>query len=164
MLHAAGLPAVGRAAGISERSRLGEDSVEAAARRDRAVSSEKRVLAESLVALSALPDALVWRNNTGQAWQGRKVEGRPGTFVRLEHGMVILREARPVKFGLEGSGDIVGAIQRRPVAVETKTLVGRQRPAQIMFERAWVKAGGIYVLARSSDEAVDRVGSALLIG
>jgi len=128
------------------------------------VKSEKRVLAESLVGLSALPDSLIWRNNTGQAWQGRRVEGRPGTAVRIEHGMVILREARPVKFGLEGSADIIGAAQRRAVAVETKTAIGQQRKAQIIFERAWVKAGGIYVLARTADEAVDKVTNALLIG
>jgi hypothetical protein len=37
---------------------------------------------------------------------------------------------------------------------------GRQRESQILFERAWVKVGGIYILARSAEEAV----SALTIG
>lgn len=128
------------------------------------MTSEKRVLADTLVALSAEPDTLLWRNNTGQAWQGRRVEGRPGSTVKLEHGMVILRNARPIRFGLEGSGDIIGACQRRPLAVETKTLTGRQRESQIMFERAWVKAGGIYILARSATEAKERLRAELLIG
>jgi hypothetical protein len=126
--------------------------------------SERRVLAESLIALSAMPETLVWRNNSGQAWQGRRVEGTPGKLVRIEHGMVILREARPVKFGLEGSADIIGASRGRPLAVENKTETGRQRTAQVMFERAWVKAGGLYILARSAEAAVEQVESALLIG
>jgi hypothetical protein len=78
--------------------------------------------------------------------------------------MVILRDARPVKFGLEGSGDIIGAASGRPLAVEMKTAEGQQRRAQIMFEQAWVKVGGIYILARSAGEALDKVRSATLIG
>jgi hypothetical protein len=128
------------------------------------VTSERRILAETLIALSAEPETLVFRNNTGQAWQGRRCEGKPGALVRLEHGMVILRDARPVKFGLEGSGDIIGAAHGRPLAVETKADAGRQRETQMMFERAWVKAGGIYVLARSADEALQAVRTATLIG
>lgn len=128
------------------------------------MTSERRVLAESLIGLSAIDDSLVWRNNTGQAWQGRRVEGKPGSMVRVEAGMVILREARPVKFGLEGSGDIIGTIQRRAIAVETKTATGAQRKSQEVFERQWVKAGGIYVLARTADEAVEKVQTQLIIG
>lgn len=128
------------------------------------MTSEKRVLAETLIEVTSMPDTLVFRNNTGMAWQGRKVEGRPGTSVRLEPGMVILRNARPIQFGLEGSGDIIGAIQRRPLAVETKTQSGVQAKAQMMFERAWVKAGGIYILARSASEAREKIEQALLIG
>jgi hypothetical protein len=128
------------------------------------VTSEKRYLAEQLIDVSAMPKTIIWRNNTGQAWQGNRVEGRPGTLVRIEHGMVILRNARPVKFGLEGSGDAIGATHSRPLAVETKTLTGRQRESQIMFERAWVKAGGIYILARPGESVRERIESALLIG
>jgi hypothetical protein len=128
------------------------------------VTSERRVLAETLIGLSSLPDALVWRHNSGQAWQGRRVEGKVGALVRIEPGMVILRDGRPVKFGLEGSADIIGAIQRQPVAVETKAESGKQRDAQLIFERQWVKAGGIYVLARSAEEAVERVQTSVIIG
>jgi hypothetical protein len=128
------------------------------------MTSEKRVLAETLIELSARPSTMVWRNNTGQAWQGQRVEGKPGSTVRLEHGMVILRNARPVRFGLEGSGDILGASCGRPLAVESKTATGKQREAQIIFERAWVKAGGIYILARSAAEAKEQLEEALLIG
>lgn len=128
------------------------------------MTSERRVLSETLIDVSAMDQTIVWRNNTGMAWQGRRVEGRPGTMVRLEPGMVVLRSARPVKFGLEGSSDIIGATHRRPLAVETKTESGAQRESQIMFERAWVKAGGIYVLAREAAEARQKIEEALLIG
>lgn len=128
------------------------------------MTSEKRVLAETLIELSAMPQSLLWRHNTGQAWQGRRVEGRIGSMVRLEPGMAVLRNAHPVRFGLEGSADIIGVIRGHALAVETKTESGKQRDAQIMFERAWVKAGGIYILARSAEESREKTEQALLIG
>lgn len=117
------------------------------------MNSERRILAETLIELSAMPETLVFRNNTGQAWQGRRVEGRVGSLVRIEPRMVILRDGRPVRFGLEGSADIIGVTRGHALAVENKTETGKQREAQIMFERAWVRAGGIYVLARDSSSA-----------
>jgi hypothetical protein len=133
------------------------------------MTSERRVLAETLIGLTALPDSLFWRHNTGQAWQGRRAEGKVGSTVRIEPGMVILRDARPVKFGLEGSGDIIGTIKPpggrgQPIAVETKAESGKQRDAQLIFERQWVKAGGIYVLARTAEEAVNKVQTSVIIG
>lgn len=140
---------------------MGAGAVEAAARGDGEVTSEKRVLAEQLIALTELPETCAWRHNSGQAWQGKRQDFYPGTSIPVPPGVVVLKDARPVKFGLEGSGDIIGAIQRRPLAVESKTLTGRQRDTQILFERAWVKAGGIYILARSADEMLAKIHSAL---
>jgi len=119
--------------------------------------SEKSILNETLVDVSALPGALVWRNNTGQAWQGVQREARIGQFVKVEPGMVILENARPINFGLKGSGDIIGAIQQHPLAVETKTETGRQSEGQTRFQRAWERVGGIYVLARSPQDAVAQI-------
>jgi hypothetical protein len=121
----------------------------------RNVRSEKAIMNATLVAVSSLPDALVWRNNTGQAWQGGRVQARVGGTVTVQPGMVILANARPVSFGLVGSADIIGAIQGRPVAVESKARSGRQEPEQIAFERQWVKSGGLYVLAGSENEAIE---------
>ena len=119
-------------------------------------ASEKSILNDSLVAFSAEPETLVFRNNTGMAWQGRKVEVRAGQPVVVQPGMVILRDARPIRFGLNGSGDIIGVSRGRGLAVETKPEKGQQREAQILFERAWVKAGGIYILARSAEEGIEK--------
>lgn len=116
--------------------------------------SEKAILNETLVALSALPKTMVWRNNTGLAWQGVELRARVGSTIRVTEGMVILEDARPVKFGLPGSSDILGAHCGRPIAVECKTSTGRQSTQQQRFEKAWTAAGGIYILNRSAEEAV----------
>lgn len=119
--------------------------------------SEKAILNDTLVALSALPDTLVWRNNTGQAWQGKRITPRVGSTVTVTHGMVILLEARPVSFGLPGSGDILGCSSGFPLSVEIKAESGRQETTQKNFERRWTACGGIYILARSPSQAVDSV-------
>lgn len=119
--------------------------------------SEKNILNSTLVAVSSLPDTLIWRNNTGQAWQGGRVQARVGGTITVEPGMVILKNARPVSFGLVGSADIIGAIQGRPTAIETKAQRGGQSTEQLAFERQWTRAGGLYVLARSEDEALEGV-------
>lgn len=122
-----------------------------------APKSEKSIVNDTLVELSALSEALVYRNNTGMAWQGKRIKRPVGTTVVVKPRMVILEEARPVKFGLEGSGDVMGAIAGVPVAVELKAATGRQRKAQELFQAAWERAGGLYVLARSAAEAVAAV-------
>lgn len=116
--------------------------------------SEKAELNDTLVELSALPETMVYRQNTGMFWQGTLLDATPGQHVKVEPGMVILRGARPVRAGLPGSGDIVGSRRGRALQVEMKNLTGRQREIQQNFERAWIKAGGIYILARTAAEAV----------
>jgi len=122
--------------------------------------SEKKIQNDALVGITALPETMAWRHNTGQAWQGRAVDVPVGHTIRVTPGMKILADARPVKFGLEGSADVIGATRRKPLAVELKTATGPQRTAQLLFERAWTKVGGIYILARSADEAIERTRKA----
>ena len=123
--------------------------------------SEKSIQNEGLVRLSAQPCSLYYRNNTGQGWQGVRIAVAPGQFVKVEPNMVILREARPLNFGLPGSGDVHGVQQGHGVAVEFKTASGRQTEQQKLFERAWTIAGGVYVVARSPDTVVAQVGAAI---
>lgn len=117
--------------------------------------SEQAELHDTLVAVSALPETLVYRQNTGQAWTGRPVDIGVGQYIRVERGMKILREARPINFGCPGAGDIVGVNRGKPLQIEMKTLSGRQQVIQQSFQRAWTKAGGIYILARSPKDAVN---------
>jgi outer membrane lipoprotein SlyB len=119
--------------------------------------SERSILAETLCKVSAMPETLIYRQNTGQAWTGRPVNAMVGSYLRVEPGMKILAQARPIDFGLAGAGDACGVSRGRAVQIEMKTLTGRQREVQQHFERAWVKAGGIYILARDADTVVNHL-------
>ena len=88
-----------------------------------------------LVALSKQyhPRGIFWRQNAGRVRSDR------GAWVSL---------------GPPGIADIVGVIDGRAVFVEVKTKTGRQREAQRKFQAAIEKAGGIYLIARSPEEAI----------
>lgn len=89
-----------------------------------------------LVALcAAFPGRSVWwRQNAGRVKTDR------GVWVQL---------------GPPGIADIMGSLCGRSVAVEVKTATGAQRDAQRAFQAAWERAGGVYVLARSPEAAVE---------
>lgn len=87
-----------------------------------------------LCAVTALPGAVFWRQNTGVF---KTMDGR-----------------RTVKVSAVGVGDIMGAFRGWPVAIETKSETGRLRATQGRFRDAWERAGGIYIIARSPEEAV----------
>ena len=101
----------------------------------------------------------VFRNNVAQAWVGKVVRVSRPTVVTLEPGDVLLRNARPLHAGLTvGSGDLIGWTPTgRFLSVETKTTTGRVTPEQIRFQEAVNLAGGVGVVARSEDEAVQAV-------
>lgn len=91
------------------------------------------------------------------AWAGRKMDVHVGQRVEVKPGMVVLEDSRPIKFGVPGLADINGAIDGHPLQIELKTRVGRQSEQQIKFQIAWEKAGGIYILARSPEQAVNAI-------
>lgn len=110
-------------------------------------------------------DVRLFRNNVGQAWQGRRLKYKPGDYHKVERGDVILSEARPVQFGLaEGSGDLIGGkvvtvtpeMVGKPLfvflSVETKTEKGRLTTEQ----KNWIKFvqlfGGIAGVARTAED------------
>ncbi len=117
--------------------------------------SEQRILQDTLVAATALPRTLLYRNNTGQAWQGQRVARSPGATIVVERGMVILRDARLIVFGCLGSGDIMGVHEGLPIAGEGKTATGQQRVVQVNFQARWEAAGGRYIVFRSPEEFLD---------
>lgn len=93
-------------------------------------------------ALRAIHNALsvagvvLFRNNVGVA--------RFGTHV--------------VRYGLgTGSADLVGLYRGRFVAVEVKSAIGRQSPAQRTWQETVERAGGLYVLARDVKTALQAV-------
>lgn len=88
-----------------------------------------------LVAVTALPGAIFWRQNQG-------------TFRTMDGRRVVSATS------IVGISDILGAYRCRPVAIETKTRTGSLRKTQIIFRANWEKAGGIYIVARSPEEAI----------
>lgn len=124
--------------------------------------SETGIVKETLLRLSRLP-MRVWRNNTGQAWMGRAVTLSPGQRITAQAGDVLIRGARPVRFGLPGSGDILGlaAPDGRFLSIECKTLTGDQAEQQGRFQAMVERHGGIYVLVRDPSEAAELVTRAL---
>lgn len=122
------------------------------------VTSEKRILNEGLVAVSSLADVMAWRNNSGQAWQGTRLHAGIGRPVVIRPGMVVLQDARPITFGLPGSGDILGVLHGLAFSLEAKTDAGRQSDQQKKFQAAFERAGGRYGVFRSAAEAVALMG------
>lgn len=110
--------------------------------------TETPVLSDALISLTSDPRCFAYRNNTGTAFT------RSGAMIR---------------FGLIGSGDIMGCVRRvitpdmvgreygQAFAVETKSRRGTQRITQQHFESAWTLAGGLYVLARTPETAIREV-------
>lgn len=82
------------------------------------------------------PDGIFWRQNAGR--------------VRTERGVF-------VSLGPTGISDVVGLVLGMPVFVEVKTDKGAQRKGQRAFQAAVEKAGGLYLVARSAEQAVDGV-------
>ena len=123
-------------------------------RLDRSEHAEQN---DALIGITALPGVFAYRQNTGTAWQGRPVHAPPGEYVKITPGMKVLADARPIDFGLKGAGDIVGQKRGRAFQVEMKTTHGVHKKHQEAFGRIWTQKGGIYILARSADEAVKRV-------
>lgn len=102
--------------------------------------SETATQRQILAALSALPECLVWRNETGLvAWPNA-----PHKRFRI---------------GTPGSPDIVGVYKGRAIGVEVKSARGRQSRQQCRFKQQWEKAGGVYVIARSVDDALQGIGA-----
>jgi hypothetical protein len=89
-----------------------------------------------LCALSKFPHIRVWGNNTGTAMS--------------------FDSERIIKFGLEGSADILGikGPNGQLICIEIKTGLGRQSESQKRFEKVITERGGIYIVARSVDDAL----------
>lgn len=97
--------------------------------------SEHAVQQAILARLGAVPGLLVWRNNVGAS-----------TNVR----------GQLVRYGVPGSADVllVAAPSGRFCAIEVKAARGRQTDLQVAWGKAVQAAGGVYLVARSVDEAV----------
>lgn len=127
--------------------------------------TESEIQARIMLALGARPDIRIFRNTVGQGWMGQVIARDRGPVI-LQHGDVVLRQARPVTFGLAThSPDIVGwqtieiGGQRvaRFLGLEVKTPAGRASDGQVNFLNRLNDAGALGALVRSVDDAVAAV-------
>ncbi len=96
------------------------------------MSSETATMRDILVSVSALPGAMVWRHNSGS----------------------LPTKTGRVSFGVIGSPDIIGAYRGRAIGIEVKSASGMLRKSQERFRVAFERAGGIYIVARSTSDAL----------
>lgn len=117
--------------------------------------SETAILKRTMLALARIPSIRFWRNNSGQAWMGRAIQLTAGQRVVAQAGDVLIKGARPVRFGLTGSADIIGMASPagRFIAVETKAGKGTQSGEQVAFQRMVEALGGVYIVARDPEQA-----------
>ena len=95
--------------------------------------SEKSIMDAILVAVSKLPETMIWRNNSGVLFTKR------GTAVRAS---------------IPGAPDLIGIRKGRFIGIEVKTEKGRQEASQVRFQAACERSGGLYILARSVEETI----------
>ena len=101
--------------------------------------NEHVIQSRILLEIGSIPWLRVWRNNTGA---------------------LLDRNGKLVKFGLQGSADILGIMkpQGRFLAIEVKTEKGRQSESQKRFQQMVEDMGGLYILARSPEDVTKALG------
>jgi len=131
--------------------------------------NETSILKTCLLSLGRFVNLRVWRNNTGSAWMGKAIRLKAGQTFKAAEGDMLIKGARPVKFGLPGSGDIVGVKEifitpemagtkiGQFVSLEIKTPKGIQSDQQLKFQKMVRRLGGKCEVARNADEAVQKI-------
>ncbi|OOY22505.1 hypothetical protein BMI91_19680 [Thioclava sediminum] len=106
---------------------------------------EREIQKRILLALSKEfhPDGIFWTADTGVA---KSMDGK-----------------RTIRFGIPGQPDIQGVLYGLWIGIEVKTATGKQRDVQKRFQAAVERAGGIYIVARSPDEAILQIKECLAI-
>lgn len=82
-----------------------------------------------------------WRNNTG-------------ALVMPETRS---HQRRFIKYGMPGSPDIIAVIEGYFVGLEVKDHTGKQNENQLAFQARLFRAGGIYFVVHTMDEAIEAV-------
>lgn len=112
-----------------------------------------KIVNETLLLLGQQSFCRVWRNETGQAIKLSTYYNAKSKNLPLEAlAMGFFR------YGCVGSSDIMGIVQGgRLLCVEIKSGNARQSKVQKNFEKMIQRFGGIYVLARTAEEALNKV-------
>lgn len=62
-----------------------------------------------------------------------------------------------IKFGIPGQADVTGVAGGRFVALELKRRTGKQRKTQVAYQSRVEAAGGLYIVVRSVDDALNPI-------
>jgi hypothetical protein len=107
--------------------------------------AERDIQNEILISLGSRKDVRLWRQNAGVA---RSMESN-----------------NVIRMGVAGCADLTGIVTISGIGirleVEVKTQKGRQSDQQIRFEKMVRDRGGIYILARSVDDAILQLEEAI---
>ena len=95
--------------------------------------TETDIMRRILRDLGSRPDMRLWRQSSGVAFRGTAA----------------------IRFGINGCADLSGILHDgRRVEIEVKTAKGRQSKQQRAFEFMIARFGGIYLIARSTEDAL----------
>ena len=105
------------------------------------MGSEAATQAAIRLALGQRDDVMLFRINVGK--------------FRPLHG----DQNRVIQSAPNGTPDLLGVLapNGRALAIEVKSAKGRQRAEQAAFQSAWEKRGGLYIIARSLDDVLERL-------
>ena len=105
--------------------------------------SESQIQSAIRLALGQRDDVMLFRINVGKF---RPLNGPQNR---------VIQSAPP------GVPDLLGVLgpDGRAIAIEVKHVKGRQGPEQVAFQKAWEARGGLYVVARSVDDVIARIGA-----
>ncbi len=119
-----------------------------------------------MIALSKDPMTLVQRRNVGLFLTIDQSKVQKAVAILKEYGIF----SAPIYIGKKGEADLQGIkggqecpwcdrpIHPLPWACEVKDHDGKQTPEQIEWEKeTWCRRGGLYVLARSVEDACGKI-------
>jgi hypothetical protein len=106
-------------------------------------------------------NAIVWRSNTGGAVPYDKAKKAVRLALMGDKKGALDLSQRPIHYGLEGSADISGVLGPFGVRIEIEIKIGRDRQSeqQKNFQSMIEQQGGVYIIARTFEQAMDDLGS-----
>lgn len=131
-------------------------------------TEETNLVRSIMLVLGKIPGVRIFRNNVGTAYIGRSKQFTKAQTVNVQAGDVLIQSGRIFKGGLcVGSSDLIGlkSVTVTPemigqkvaifMAVEAKTKTGRASAEQIAFVNMVNNLGGVGMIVKSEDEAME---------
>ena len=114
------------------------------------MTSERRIQSEILLAVGSRPGVRLWRQQCGRV---------PVLDPRdVRRALTLGLRVRYMQLAPPGAADLCGLMaDGRMLQVECKSPTGRVRPEQTKWREIIEKYRGIYILARSAEEAVEQL-------